>query len=168
MHDRVLPRDEGRVFLLLLLVATGPGWAAPHTVQEGFDRPGADYETFEQDHTSPDAENCRAACESDLDTWRMHCQSSHPDAFEPRLISGPFQLVRHGDAGPDRWFGTTSIRGKIDSSGRVEGIAEDATGRVVWQGLLERHERGALPRGSGGFELDRGTGGCSDGVWSNW
>ena len=49
---------------LLLLAAASTAAAQSYTVEEGFDRPGSDYESFEQDHSSPDPDNCRAACAS--------------------------------------------------------------------------------------------------------
>jgi hypothetical protein len=86
------PRIDGSArkiipaFCLLLLGTAGAVLAGPYTREEGFDRPGADFETFAQDHSYPDHDNCRAACESKPD-----CRSYtyvHPG------VAGPHALCR--------------------------------------------------------------------------
>jgi hypothetical protein len=52
-----------------LLEAAGVALAESYTREEGFDRPGSDYETFEQDHASPDPDNCEGLPAKDGLGW---------------------------------------------------------------------------------------------------
>lgn len=103
-----------------------------------------------------------------LGLWQMHCANPAPEAFEPMTISGLLQLNLQPDDSITGYFGTLPLHGKLDVSGRVAGSAEDSTARVVWQGQLDKPERGNSLRGSGGFKFERAQAGClGEGVWSN-
>jgi hypothetical protein len=103
-----------------------------------------------------------------LGVWQMHCPSRSPQAFEPMTMSGRLQLVWQPDGSITGFFGVLPVRGKVDASGHVEGIAEDPTGRAVWQGELERPQRGRPLRGTGSFELERTRDACvGSGAWSS-
>jgi hypothetical protein len=64
----------------------------PYSLEEGFDRPGADYQTFEQTGPVQDHQNCRAACYS-----QPQCQSY---TYVKPGIEGPNARCRLKNAVP--------------------------------------------------------------------
>lgn len=104
-----------------------------------------------------------------LGIWQMHCENfSSPEAFEPRFLSGRLNLVWQPDGKITGYFGTLPLIGALDASGKIQGRAEDAAARVVWQGQVAKPRRGKPLRGSGSFKFEREQDGClGEGAWTN-
>lgn len=99
-----------------------------------------------------------------LGTWDTLCSST---SWEPRQFNGPLLIVRHADDTLTGFFGALPLAGRLDTSGRIDGSAEDAKNHVDFSGQLERFARGKPLAGSGKFEFTRQQDGCTaSGSWS--